>query len=255
MAEDDGTFLSRWSKRKAQAKSAVVPVQPQPPVPVAVPQALAASQGPVESGPSLASHSLASHSLASHSLASHSLASHPLASHPLAGPPLASQAPAVATPPPPLTMDDVALLTPESDYSRFVAPGVDAGVSNAAMRKLFTDPHFNVMDRLDIYIDDYSQPDPIPASMLRQMVQAKFLGLFDDEEEDAEKDAGKVAGKVAGAATLAQPPAIIALDAAAPRASHTAAHAAHDDHPDLQLQPDDAAGRSGPGEGAGPRES
>ena len=241
MAEDDGTFLSRWSKRKAQAKSAVVPAPPLPPVPVAVPQALAASQGPVESGPSLASHSLASHTLASH----------PLASHPLASHPLASQAPAVATLPPPLTMDDVALLTPASDYSRFVAPGVDAGVSNAAMRKLFTDPHFNVMDRLDIYIDDYSQPDPIPASMLRQMVQAKFLGLFDDEEEGAEKDAEKVAGN----ATLAPPPAIIVLDTDAPRAPHTAAHAAHDDHPDLQLQPDDAAGRSGPGEGAGPRES
>ena len=244
MAEDDGTFLSRWSKRKAQAKSAVVPAPPLAPVPVAVPiavpiampQALTAAQGLVESVPSLTSHSLTSHSLAS--------------------PSPASQAPAAATQPappplPPLTMDDVALLTPESDYSRFVAPGVDAGVSNAAMRKLFTDPHFNVMDRLDIYIDDYSQPDPIPASMLRQMVQAKFLGLFDDEEEGAEKDAEKVAA----AATLAPPPAIIALDAAAPRASHTAAHAAHDDHPDLQLQPDDAAGRSGPGEGAGPRES
>ena len=231
MAEDNGTFLSRWSKRKAQAKSAVAPAQPQPPVPFAVPQALAASQRPAESGPSLAIH--------------------PLASHPLAGHPLASQAPAVATPPPPLTMDDVALLTPASDYSRFVAPGVDAGVSNAAMRKLFTDPHFNVMDRLDIYIDDYSQPDPIPASMLRQMVQAKFLGLFDDEEEGAEK----VAENDAGNATLAPPPAIIALDTAAPRASPTAAHAAHDDHPDLQLQPNDASGRPGPGEGAGPRES
>ena len=246
MAEDDGTFLSRWSKRKAQAKSAVVPAPPLAPVPVAVPiavpiampQALTAAQGLVESVPSLMSHSVTSHSLTSHSLAS---------------PSPASQAPGAATQPapPPLTMDDVALLTPASDYSRFVAPGVDAGVSNAAMRKLFTDPHFNVMDRLDIYIDDYSQPDPIPASMLRQMVQAKFLGLFDDEEDDAEKDAEKVAGN----ATLAPPPAIIALDTAAPRASHTAAHGAHDDHPDLQLQPDDAAGRSGPGEGAGPRES
>jgi hypothetical protein len=31
-------------------------------------------------------------------------------------------------------------------------------VKNAAMKKLFADPHFNVMDRLDIYIDDYSSP-------------------------------------------------------------------------------------------------
>ena len=37
------------------------------------------------------------------------------------------------------------------------------------------------MDGLDTYIDDYSKPDPMPAAMLRQMAQSKFLGLFDDE--------------------------------------------------------------------------
>ena len=39
------------------------------------------------------------------------------------------------------------------------------------------------MDGLDTYIDDYGKPDPIPPSMLRQMSQSKFLGLFDDEDE------------------------------------------------------------------------
>ena len=57
-------------------------------------------------------------------------------------------------------------------------------VRNAAMKKLFTDPHYNVMDGLDIYIDDYSRPDPIPQAMLRQMVGAKLLKIFDEEEED-----------------------------------------------------------------------
>jgi hypothetical protein len=65
--------------------------------------------------------------------------------------------------------------------------GVEPGVRNAAMKKLFADPHFNVMDRLDIYIDDYSIPDPLPLSMLRQMASAKFLKLFDDDEEEAQK--------------------------------------------------------------------
>ena len=51
------------------------------------------------------------------------------------------------------------------------------------MKKLFADPHFNVMDGLDIYIDDYSKPDPIPEAMLRKLASAKFLGLFDEEEE------------------------------------------------------------------------
>ena len=40
------------------------------------------------------------------------------------------------------------------------------------MKKLFSDPHFNVMDGLDTYIDDYGKPDPIPLSMLRRMNQA-----------------------------------------------------------------------------------
>ncbi len=56
---------------------------------------------------------------------------------------------------------------------------------NQAMKKLFTDPHYNVMDRLDTYIDDYSKPDPMPPGMLRRLHQAKALFLFDDEEKEA----------------------------------------------------------------------
>ena len=92
--------------------------------------------------------------------------------------------PPAATPVPPPTLDEVEALTPASDFSRFVAPGVDAEVKNAAMKKLFADPHFNVMDGLDTYIDDYGRADPIPKAMLRQMVQARVLGLLDDELEE-----------------------------------------------------------------------
>ena len=70
------------------------------------------------------------------------------------------------------TLEDVRMLTPESDFQPFMRSGVGAEVRNAAMKKLFTDPHFNVMDGLDIYIDDYSQPDPMPAGMLRKMASA-----------------------------------------------------------------------------------
>ena len=67
--------------------------------------------------------------------------------------------------------------------------GVAPEVKNAAMKKLFADPHFNEMDRMDIYIDDYSQPDPLPLAMLRQMNGAKFLNLFEDEDQDKDKAA------------------------------------------------------------------
>ncbi len=94
--------------------------------------------------------------------------------------------------PPPVTLEDAQALTPESDFKPFMASDVGPEVRNAAMKKLFADPHFNVMDGLDIYIDDYSKFDPIPESMLRQMVGAKFLNLFDDED-DAKKQHGTAA--------------------------------------------------------------
>ena len=88
---------------------------------------------------------------------------------------------------PALTLDDVKLLTKDSDFKPFMARSVGPDVRNAAMKKLFADPHFNVMDGLDIYIDDYSISDPIPESMLRQMASAKFLNLFEEEKEEKEE--------------------------------------------------------------------
>ncbi|HRH06888.1 MAG TPA: DUF3306 domain-containing protein, partial [Burkholderiaceae bacterium] len=85
-------------------------------------------------------------------------------------------------------MSDVLSLTKESDFAPFVARNVSPEVRNAAMKKLFTDPHYNVMDRLDIYIDDYSKPDPLPLAMMRQLASAKFLNLFDEEENKEKSD-------------------------------------------------------------------
>ena len=114
-----------------------------------------------------------------------------------------SGTPAAATPSsspaeaasPSLSLDDVRLLTKDSDFKPFMAQNVGPEVRNAAMKKLFADPHFNVMDGLDIYIDDYSKSDPIPESMLRQMTSAQFLKIFDDEDDEEE------AAKTAAAST------------------------------------------------------
>ena len=124
------------------------------------------------------------------------------------------------------TLADVALLTRDSDYSRFTRAGVDEGVKRAAMKKLFADPHFNLMDGLDTYIDDYGKPDPIPLTMLRRMNQSKFLRLF-DEDKERETEATPL------------------VDATADPSSPT------DDDADLRLQQDDAAGRPAPDRGAG----
>ena len=104
------------------------------------------------------------------------------------------------------SMSDVQNLTPESDFSPFMSSKVAPEVKNAAMKKLFADPHFNVMDRMDVYIDDYGQPDPIPKAMLRQLASAKFLNLFDDDEEQ-KAEAVSQANEVNNAETEVNRPA------------------------------------------------
>lgn len=86
------------------------------------------------------------------------------------------------------SMKDVASLAPDSDYSLFLASGVDKTVRRAAMKKLFSDPHFNVMDGLDIYIDDYTKPSPLPPGMLEALQHAKSTlepkPLYKTDEDD-----------------------------------------------------------------------
>ena len=75
----------------------------------------------------------------------------------------------------------------DSDYRPFFHPKIEEGVRRAALKKLFSDPHFNVMDGLDTYIDDYSKPNPLPDGMLEQLEQAKKIIAW--SREDAEERA------------------------------------------------------------------
>jgi hypothetical protein len=206
-------FLSRWSQRKAQVRQGAQTVEPTPAE--QAPEAPTAEASPVPIGP-----------------------------------------PAAPTPPPP-TLADVAAHDERSpDFSRFVAPGVDNTVRNAALHKLFSDPHFNVMDGLDIYIDDYGLADPIPPAMLRQMVQSQALGLFDHEKTDADvppSASADTAGPVEPANLADQPTdKPLLADAPAPTDdSPSLPESRPDENADLRLQPDHAAGRSGPEPGPG----
>jgi hypothetical protein len=151
---------------------------------------------------------------------------------------------APAEPPPALTLDDVARLTPESDYSSFVARGVPADVRNAAVKKLFTDPRYNVMDGLDIYIDDYSKPSPLSPAQMAKMVGAQFLKLVDDPNEVKPE-------KPPTAAMQANEPAAAAPAEDTHDNTASARPEPHDDHADLQLQPDHVPEPGGSGRGAG----
>jgi len=96
-----------------------------------------------------------------------------------------------------------------SDYHDFLRPEVDPATRSAALKKLFGDPHFNQMDGLDVYIDDYTKEDPIPATMLRALNQARFLGLFDDEEKEEASEAPGPAAPAPAAIAEAPPTAPI----------------------------------------------
>jgi hypothetical protein len=105
------------------------------------------------------------------------------------------EAPPPEPPAPPAKAEEVAppelppveSLTKDSDYSVFFQPKVDEGVRRAALKKLFSDPHFNVMDGLDVYIDDYSKGEVLPAEMLAQLKSAqKILQWARNEPEEGE---------------------------------------------------------------------
>ena len=215
MAEaDNEDFLSRWSRRKAQARrgdEVPEPAEPKSTVP-AVARLDADVAEPAQVVPG---HEYLP------------------AARAVPATPSADEA-VVQNAEEPLTLADVAKLTHDSDFSRFVAGGVDPDVKNAALKKLFSDPHFNSMDGLDVYIDDYGVPSPLPQHLLMKMAQAKFLGLV---KEQADAALARVPDLLAGEMGSAPTQTL----RSAPIADSTAPH----EDADLQLQPDDGARRSG----------
>jgi hypothetical protein len=102
------------------------------------------------------------------------------------------QRPASDVPPPELPrIED---LTIDSDFRGFFHPTVDEDLRRGALRKLFSDPHFNVMDGLDTYIDDYSKTEPIPPAMLAGLRQAqKIIQWAENREDEPEEGAAEAA--------------------------------------------------------------
>ena len=100
--------------------------------------------------------------------------------------PVEAEKPAADDASPP-QLPPVESLTKDSDYKVFFQPKVSEDVRRAALKKLFSDPHFNVMDGLDTYIDDYSISEPIPPEMLAQMKSAQKIFRWARGESDEEE--------------------------------------------------------------------
>lgn len=106
----------------------------------------------------------------------------------------------------PPSLPPVDELTLESDFSGFFHPKVGEDVRRAALKKLFSDPHFNVMDGLDTYIDDYSISDPLPAEMLAQMKSAqKIFKWARNEREEGEEAPAQLDSATTPALDVAAP--------------------------------------------------
>jgi hypothetical protein len=86
----------------------------------------------------------------------------------VASPPAAAPASATTLPP-------VESLTIDSDFTPFFQPKVGEALKRQALKQLFRDPQFNVMDGLDVYVGDYSLPDPISPDIVKQMVQGRYI--------------------------------------------------------------------------------
>ncbi len=202
MADEPSGFLGRWARRKADAREGK-PL-PEPPHPVRA----------VEPAPRVEPEPVSAVAVPQ------------------------AESPREEAPVPTLTLDDARKLNKDSDFTPFMARKVEPEVRNAAMKKLFADPHFNVMDGLDTYIDDYSKPDPLPLAMLRQMASAKFLNLFDEDPPGTAIAAPRESSDKPMDQSVAQSSSL----PPAPPTDHAHTH--------LRLQPDDAPPTQGAGSGS-----
>ena len=76
-------------------------------------------------------------------------------------PPVAPAAAVVPDEPP---LPDPATLSLADDFSGFLRARVPEALKRQAMRQLFAQPHFNVVDGLDVYMEDFNAlPDLPPA--------------------------------------------------------------------------------------------
>jgi len=207
IADDDterGFSLKRWSRRKLDAARAapaspLAPAAGDPASPVAAPAAAAAPVAPART--------------------------------PAAGRNDAPEATPVPLPP----VDSLGF---ESDFTPYLQAKVDGTLKRQALKKLFQDPRFNVMDGLDVYIDDYSLPDPISPEAVRQLhhVRSFFAppktrvnaqGFVEDVPAD-EPAAPPAAAALPDADAAGQPP-VLPSGAAADTEPAPSAGRDHDD--------------------------
>jgi len=84
-------------------------------------------------------------------------------------------------------------LTPQSEFSGFMHPKVGDALRRAALKKLFSDPHFNIPDPYEAYSGDWTGGEPISKEMLATLNQARTLLFSEDEKKKKDEEEKKLA--------------------------------------------------------------
>lgn len=111
-------------------------------------------------------------------------------------------------------MEPVETLTENSDFSKFMSPGVSDELRNLALRKMFQAPFFNIRDGLDEYDEDYTTfeklGDIVTADMRHQIDMEAKRKLEAEQQEDSE--AGAIPDKQDLESDLEQKPSVAEED-------------------------------------------
>lgn len=109
-----------------------------------------------------------------------------------------------------LTLPDAESLVFADDFTGFLRQEVEEGIKRVALKKLFHSGQF-VMDGLDIYIDDYSIPDPIDEATIRTLNQAKemLFGAPAEPPAEAVSDASAAPPAVTETAVVEGEPRVV----------------------------------------------
>ncbi len=166
--EQEG-FLTRWSRRKSEARKGETLSEPPDDPDVGPQEALQAPQDALPAG-----------------------------ERGVASPDDEEGQEDVATELPPLES-----LDEDSDYSAFMGEDVPQDLRQKALKKLFHSPKFNVRDGLDDYDWDFSNPEPlgdIVTAEMRYRIERELerLAGLDEDEEKPEDASATVAAVEAG---------------------------------------------------------
>jgi Protein of unknown function (DUF3306) len=84
-------------------------------------------------------------------------------------------------------------LTPQSEFSGFMHPKVGDALRRAALKKLFSDPHFNIPDPYEAYSGDWTVGEAIPDEMMATLNQARTLLFSEEEKKKRDEEEKKLA--------------------------------------------------------------